>query len=75
MTDRAKPFAAKRSLEITRAGEWSISTRAKALPSSSRMETRPIGYIECEITDEGGRLVAKASSTCMALKGERARGR
>jgi uncharacterized protein (TIGR00369 family) len=34
-----------------------------------------IGYIECEITDEGGRLVAKASSTCMALKGERARGR
>jgi uncharacterized protein (TIGR00369 family) len=34
-----------------------------------------IGYIECEITDEGGRLVAKASSTCMALKGERATGR
>lgn len=34
-----------------------------------------IGYTECEITDEGGRLVAKASSTCMALKGERAKGR
>src|SRR5438094_4483136 len=34
-----------------------------------------IGYIECEITDEGGRLVAKASSTCMALRGERAKGR
>src|ERR1700719_1358621 len=34
-----------------------------------------IGYIECEITDEGGRLVAKASSTCMALKGDRAKGR
>jgi len=34
-----------------------------------------IGYIECEITDESGRLVAKASSTCMALRGERARGR
>ena len=34
-----------------------------------------IGYIECEITDEGGRLIAKASSTCMALRGERARGR
>jgi acyl-coenzyme A thioesterase PaaI-like protein len=28
-----------------------------------------------EITDEDGRLVAKASSTCMALRGERARGR
>jgi uncharacterized protein (TIGR00369 family) len=34
-----------------------------------------IGYIECEITDDGGRLVAKAASTCMALRGERARGR
>ena len=34
-----------------------------------------IGYTECEITDEGGRLVAKASSTCMALRGERAKGR
>jgi uncharacterized protein (TIGR00369 family) len=34
-----------------------------------------IGYIECEITDEGGRLVAKASSTCMALRGERTKGR
>lgn len=34
-----------------------------------------LGYVECEITDEGGRLVAKASSTCMALRGERAKGR
>ncbi len=34
-----------------------------------------IGYIECEIMDEGGRVIAKASSTCMALRGERARGR
>ena len=34
-----------------------------------------IGYIECEITDESGRLVAKTSSTCMALRGERAEGR
>jgi uncharacterized protein (TIGR00369 family) len=34
-----------------------------------------IGYIECEIMEEGGRLVAKAASTCMALRGERATGR
>lgn len=34
-----------------------------------------IGYAECEITDESGRLVAKASSTCMALSDDRARGR
>jgi uncharacterized protein (TIGR00369 family) len=34
-----------------------------------------IGYVECEIRDEGGQLIAKASSTCMALRGERAKGR
>lgn len=34
-----------------------------------------VGYMECEITDESGRLIAKAASTCMALKGERAKGR
>jgi len=34
-----------------------------------------IGYVECEIMDEGGQLIAKASSTCMALRGERAKGR
>jgi uncharacterized protein (TIGR00369 family) len=34
-----------------------------------------VGYVECEITDDVGRLIAKASSTCMALKGERAKGR
>ena len=34
-----------------------------------------VGYVECEVTDEAGRLVAKASSTCMALRGERAKGR
>jgi uncharacterized protein (TIGR00369 family) len=34
-----------------------------------------MGYLECEITDEQGRLVAKASSTCMALSGHRAKGR
>ena len=29
---------------------------------------RTIGYIECEVTDERERLVAKASSTCMVLR-------
>jgi uncharacterized protein (TIGR00369 family) len=36
---------------------------------------RSIGYVECEITDENGRLVAKAASTCLALRGEEAKGR
>ena len=36
---------------------------------------RNLGYVECEITDERGQLIAKASSTCLALRGEDARGR
>jgi uncharacterized protein (TIGR00369 family) len=34
-----------------------------------------LGYVECEITDENARLVAKAASTCLVLRGERAKGR
>jgi uncharacterized protein (TIGR00369 family) len=34
-----------------------------------------VGYVECEILDERERLVAKAASTCMVLRGEHARGR
>src|SRR5215470_6289002 len=36
---------------------------------------RTIGYVECDITDEENRLVAKAASTCMVLRGERSAGR
>jgi uncharacterized protein (TIGR00369 family) len=36
---------------------------------------RNLGYVECEITDEGGQLVAKAASTCLALRGTDAKGR
>src|SRR5207253_5070160 len=34
-----------------------------------------IGYVECTITDEENRLIAKAASTCMALRGQKASGR
>jgi uncharacterized protein (TIGR00369 family) len=34
-----------------------------------------IGYVECEITDEQNRLVAKSASTCMVLAGDSAKGR
>ena len=27
-----------------------------------------LGYVECEVKDQDGRLVAKAASTCMKLK-------
>jgi len=34
-----------------------------------------IGYLECNITDEENRLVARAASTCMVLRGQKASGR
>ena len=36
---------------------------------------RTIGYVECDITDEEKRLVAKAASTCMVLRGQKSAGR
>lgn len=36
---------------------------------------RTVGLAECDVTDEGGGLVARATSTCMTLRGEDARGR
>jgi uncharacterized protein (TIGR00369 family) len=34
-----------------------------------------IGYVECEVIDEKARMIAKASSTCLVLRGENAAGR
>jgi uncharacterized protein (TIGR00369 family) len=36
---------------------------------------RTIGYVECAITDEEKRVIAKAASTCMVLRGQGAAGR
>jgi uncharacterized protein (TIGR00369 family) len=37
--------------------------------------TRSLGFIECDVHDEKGSLVAKSFSTCMVLRGAEARGR
>ena len=36
---------------------------------------KTLGLVECDITDEQQGLVARASSTCLTLRGEDARGR
>ena len=36
---------------------------------------RTVGYVECDVTDENGKLIAKSSSTCLVLRGEQASGR
>jgi uncharacterized protein (TIGR00369 family) len=36
---------------------------------------RTVGLVECDVFDDKGSLVARASSTCMTLRGEKAQGR
>mgnify|MGYP001606122236 CR=1 FL=1 len=36
---------------------------------------RTVGLVECKVTDEEGSLVAHATSTCMTLRGDSAKGR
>ena len=36
---------------------------------------RTVGMAECDVVDDQGRLIARASSTCLALRGEAAEGR
>ncbi len=36
---------------------------------------RTIGYVECDVMDENGKLIAKSNSTCLVLRGEKAAGR
>ena len=36
---------------------------------------RTVGLVECDVFDEKGSLVARASSTCMTLRGDAAKGR
>jgi uncharacterized protein (TIGR00369 family) len=47
------------------------------LTATGRLVTggRTVGLVECDIHDEKDRLVARASSTCMTLRGEQGEGR
>jgi uncharacterized protein (TIGR00369 family) len=51
---------------------WNARLRAEA-----RIVKRgkTVGMTECDVVDENGSLVARASSTCMTLAGEMAKGR
>jgi uncharacterized protein (TIGR00369 family) len=51
---------------------WNAQLRATAHVAK---RTRTLGLIECDVTDEGGSLVAKIYSSCMVLRGQDARGR
>jgi uncharacterized protein (TIGR00369 family) len=51
---------------------WKASLRAEAKVVRAG---RTVGLVECTVTDQKGNLVARASSTCMTLRGEQAKGR
>jgi uncharacterized protein (TIGR00369 family) len=36
---------------------------------------KTVGMTECDVVDEQGRLIAKATSTCLTLRGDAAQGR
>jgi uncharacterized protein (TIGR00369 family) len=51
---------------------WNATLRAEAKVVH---RGRTIGYVECDVTDERARVVAKSSSTCMVLRDTKATGR
>jgi uncharacterized protein (TIGR00369 family) len=51
---------------------WKTQLRAKARVVRAG---KIVGLVECDVVDEQGRLVARASSTCMTLQGRLAEGR
>lgn len=51
---------------------WNARLRAEAHVVK---RGKTVGLVECDVQDESGSLVARASSTCLTLSGEKASGR
>ena len=51
---------------------WNARLRAEARVVK---RGKTVGLVECDVTDETGSLVARASSTCLTLSGKQAAGR
>lgn len=51
---------------------WEAQLRAEGVVVQ---RGRSIGFVECNITDEQRRVIARASSTCMVLRDDMAAGR
>jgi uncharacterized protein (TIGR00369 family) len=48
---------------------WKALLRAEARVVN---RGKTLGYLECDVLDEANRLIAKATSTCVVLRGEQA---
>jgi uncharacterized protein (TIGR00369 family) len=51
---------------------WQTRLRAEARVVN---RGKNVGYVECDVTDQDGRAIAKATSSCMVLRGEHAKAR
>jgi len=51
---------------------WQTLLRAEARVVN---RGKSVGYVECDVTDQDGKQVAKARSTCFVLRGEHAKAR
>ena len=51
---------------------WRTRLRAEARVIN---RGKTVGYVECEVTDQAGKQVAKANSTCFVLRGGQAKER
>ena len=51
---------------------WQARLRAEARVMN---RGKSVGYLECEVTDQDSKQIAKANSTCFVLRGEQARQR
>jgi uncharacterized protein (TIGR00369 family) len=51
---------------------WQARLRAEAHVIN---RSKNVGYLECEVRDQDGKLIAKANSTCFVLRGDRVRER
>jgi uncharacterized protein (TIGR00369 family) len=49
---------------------WQATLRADARVVN---RSKNVGYIECDITDQSGKPIAKATSTCTVLRGDQAK--
>ena len=51
---------------------WNARLRATARVVK---QGQTVGFVECDVTDDTDKLVARATSTCLTLRGEQAQGR
>jgi len=51
---------------------WQATLRAEARVVN---RSKTVGYVECDITDQNGKRIAKAASTCTVLRGDQAKAR